>query len=404
MTTEELIVTKSKCTGCEACSQICPKSAIVMKEDKEGFRYPTINEKLCINCGLCKRTCPIENMPLRYTEGKYVFGGYVKDKRIREESTSGGAFSAVVDSWCDNNYVIFGAISRGLSVEHGYITDKNELHVFRKSKYSQSSIGSAYKDAKSFLKQGRKVVFSGTPCQIAGLRSFLKKEDTNNLLTIEVICEGVPTPLYIRSMNKYFKKKYGSPISDIDYRYKDSNRWDYEVMNITYSSLHNPTCGTIKCDRWFNPFWSIWLQHLMSRPSCYECRFTNISRCADITLGDLWGVHIYCPELYGKNRGASLIVCNTDKGKQALDNARQLMFGHELAFSEALKYQGPMRKSIAYNDKRTEFMSDVIAMDFKSLNKKWAIRPTFKLLFQKYIWGNHHKMFVWNLKNKLFKW
>ena len=151
-------------------------------------------------------------------------------------------------------------------------------------------------------------------------------------------------------------------------------------------------------DRWFNPFWSVWLQHLMSRPSCYKCPFTTSERVADITLGDLWGVHLYCPELYGKNGGSSLVVCNTEKGKEVFKKARSQMYGHELRFEDALKYQGPMRKPIAENDKRDLFMTDLKSdMDFKNLNKKWAEPPTIKLLFQKYIWGNRQKVFVWNM-------
>ena len=155
-------------------------------------------------------------------------------------------------------------------------------------------------------------------------------------------------------------------------------------------------------DRWFNPYWSIWLQHLMSRPSCYECPFTTKERQADITLGDLWGVHIYCPELYGNNGGASLVVCNTQKGREMWQNARTSFAGHELDFETALKYQGPMRKHIDPNPERGECMRDLAdpKMSYLDVCKKWAKKPTIKLLFQKYVWGNRQKVFVWNLRNK----
>lgn len=157
---------------------------------------------------------------------------------------------------------------------------------------------------------------------------------------------------------------------------------------------------TLKIDRWFNPFWSIWLQHLMSRPSCYECPFATPERNADITLGDLWGVHLYCPELYGRNGGASLIVCNTQKGKAVSTAALKDLYGHELDFATALKYQGPMRKHISPNDNRTMFMQDLINCDYRTLTHKWAINPSVKLLWQKYIWGNRQKIWWWNLTNK----
>lgn len=394
---------KLKCFGCEACAQICPKNAICMEEDEERFRYPIVNSDLCIECGLCHKVCPYENQPEKFKEEKVSFGGYLKDNKVRVESTSGGAFSAIVNAWCDENYVIFGAVAEGLRVRHTYTTDKKALGKFRKSKYSQSQMGTSYRDVKRFLREGKKVMFSGTPCQIAGLKAFLSGCDQKLLLMVEVICEGVPTPHYITRYGEWAERKYGSPIKSLDYRYKDarlfessvSGKWDFEVM---YVSLQNNK--TIKIDRWFNPFWSIWLSQLMSRPSCYECPYATVERNADISLGDLWGVHLYCPELYGRNAGASLIVCNSDKGKLVLNKAKEFLYGHELDFATALKYQSPMRKHIGMNPKRSEFMNDVQRMDYESLCKKWAKPPTLKLLWQKYVWGNRQKVWMWNLLHK----
>ena len=170
---------------------------------------------------------------------KYVFGGYIKDEKVRFNSTSGGAFSAIVDVYCDDNYVIFGAAADGLKVFHTYITDKNDLAKFRKSKYSQSNMGTSYRDAKLFLQEGKKVLFSGTPCQIAGLKTFLEvtKTNTTNLLTVEVVCEGVPSPLYIRKYEQALEKKYGRKIESLDYRYKGKScfncgKWDFEAIKV----------------------------------------------------------------------------------------------------------------------------------------------------------------------------
>ena len=392
---------KSHCFGCEACVQVCGKAAITIEEDQDGFRYPLIDSSICVDCGMCRKVCPYDNMPQRYGEDKYVFGGYSLDKDIRFESTSGGAFSEIVNAYCDENYVIFGAEADGLEVFHSYITDKRELGRFRKSKYSQSKIGAAYKDAKRFLKEGKKVLFSGTPCQISGLKAYLGKTDQGKLLTIEVVCEGVPSPLYVRKLDKHIEKRFSARIESLDYRYTSrscvaKSRWDFEQMKICLTN------GKTLCkDRWFNPFWSIWLKHLMSRPSCYECPFNNHERVADITLGDLWGVHIYCPELYGKNGGASLVIGNTEKGKSIIAEASKNMYGHELKFEDALKYQGPMRKHIPDNPLREEFMTDLRSdMDYKHITNKWADKPSTKLLFQKYIWGNRQKVFVWKLFHK----
>lgn len=337
-------------------------------------------------------------------EEKYVFGGYIRDKKTRFESTSGGAFSAIADVFCDENYVIFGAEAEGINVFHSYVKDKKELGKYRKSKYVQSRMENCYGECRTFLTEGKKVLFSGTPCQIAGLKTFLNitETDTSNLLMVEVVCEGVPSSLYIKKYEQYLVKKYGGRIESIDYRYTGktwfgNGKWDFQVMKTRLSDNKK----TIIMDRWFNPFWTVWLSHLMSRPSCYECRFAVQDRVADITLGDLWGVHLYCPELYGKNGGASLIVANTKKGKEVLKQVGRKMCGHELRFEDAVKYQSPMRKCIETNKKRAEFMADLQSeMTYEELNKKWAKRPTIKLLFQKYIYGNRQRIFLWNIMHK----
>lgn len=394
---------KIDCVGCEACVQVCGKNAIRMLEDEEGFRYPATDGSKCVGCGLCRRVCPMNVSLVRYTEGKIAFGGYHKDESVRHQSTSGGAFSAIVEAWCDTNYVIFGAESTGLLVNHSYVTDKREIEKFRKSKYAQSHIGTAYQDVKYFLKEGKNVIFSGTPCQIAGLKTYLGKTPCEKLLTIEVVCEGIPSPLYIRKFDEHVANKYGGVIDYLDYRYKDGKRWDFEVMLARITSKSHKY-KTFRCDRWFNPFWSIWLNHLMSRPSCYECKFANTSRVADITLGDLWGVHLYCPELYGENGGASLIVCNTEKGKLVLSKCRSHLYGHDLLFEDALRYQSPMRKNISYNVHRAEFMHDLAsAMPYAILVKKWAKKPSLKLLYSKYVWGNRQKVYCWNIVQKIKK-
>lgn len=395
---------KTECFGCEACVQICGVSAITMVEDDEGFCYPTIDVHKCINCGQCRKVCSYTKMPEFHNNDKYVFGGYHKNELTRFESTSGGAFSAIVDAFCDTDYVVFGAEANGLKVLHSYITDKNEVFRFRKSKYCQSQIGNSYIQVEKFLKGGKKVLFSGTPCQIAGLKKYIKNTNKDNLLTVEVVCEGVPSPLYTRKYNDAVKRKYGAEIDHLDFRYTGNSilnhgKWDFQVMRADLNdNFDNPI--TLKKDRWFNPFWSVWLKHLMSRPSCYECPFARQERIADITLGDLWGVHLYCPELYGKNGGASLVVCNSSKGKAVLKNAQENMYGHELDFKDALKYQGPMRNHIAYNDDREAFMNDLkSSMTYKELNDRWADKPSIKLLFSKYIWGNRQKVWLWNLNN-----
>lgn len=405
---------KDQCLGCEACTQICGHSALKMVEDEEGFRYPQLNPDACVGCRLCNKVCPEEEKVSKYSDSQIAFGGYALDEKVRCFSTSGGAFSCIVETWCKENYVIFGAVAEGLEVYHNYITDKTKIEDFRKSKYTQSKIGYSYVEVRKFLKEGKNVLFSGTPCQIAGLRKFLSigKNDLSRLLTVEVVCEGVPSPLYIKKFNTYITEKYHSPIERLDYRYKDGKydlsntssiikrkgRWDFEVMNIRLKDGK-----TIKKDRWFNPFWKIWLNHLMNRPSCYKCPYATPERVADITLGDLWGVHLYCPDLYGSNGGSSVVVANSEKGREAMFEASKLMYGRPLEMKDVLCYQGPMRRCIPANPERGTFMQELEnpSISYEEINNKWASRPGPRLLWSKYIWGNHQKIRFHYLLKKL---
>ncbi len=389
---------KKNCFGCEICETVCPYSAITMVEDEEGFRYPKINLNLCVDCGLCKRVCPCINLPQKNQQPPYVFGGYHKNNTIKNKSTSGGVFSAIVEEFCDENYVIFGAATKGLRVYHTFTQNKKNIDKFRKSKYVQSSMDACYKKAAQFLKDGKKVLFSGTPCQIAALENYIKSEALKkNLLTVEVVCEGFPSPILLRKYTALLEKRYHSSVKELDYRYKDKNRWDFEVMKITFSNNK-----IIKQDRWFNPFWIFWSERLMSRPSCEECPFRTTDRVADITLGDLWGVHKYCPELYGNNGGSSLVVCNSEKGKQLFAKAKKHIYGHQLLYEDALQYQRPMRVIVPANEKRDLFMRDLERLDYKALCKKWKPKSSIKVLFSKYIWGSNRQVVnLWKIKTHL---
>lgn len=378
---------KADCTGCEACFNICPSSAILMENDNEGFRYPTIDEEKCIHCNLCSKAC--ENKASSLNEGlSLAFGGYSLEEQDLLNSTSGAAFSALVKSWWKEGSFVFGARATNIfRAAHGCATSVDDIGIFQGSKYSQSEIGTSYREAKLALSQSKRVLFSGTPCEIGGLLSFLGTFDTTNLLTIEVICEGVPTPLFLEKMiDDLSRKHFDSPITSLAYRDKQRDRWDFEVMTFSSRNEH------YSIDRWFNPFWSIWLDHLMSRPSCHKCPFAAPERGADITLGDLWGVHLYCPDLYNDDKGASLIICNTDKGLEALMNASNHMHLRELPYQEAIKYQGPLRRPVPSNSEREEFFEDLRTMPFYSLRRKWAKHPSLKLLISKYIYGTNRQI------------
>ena len=158
---------------------------------------------------------------------------------------------------------------------------------------------------------------------------------------------------------------------------------------------------TIKMDRWFSPFWIFWSDRLMSRPSCISCPYRRKERTADITLGDLWGVHIYCPELYNDNKGASLVLCNTEKGVKAFSKCEKMMVGHDLDYDETVKYQRPLRTLVPPHEKRNEFMRDLKALSYSDLVKKYKSYPSLKLIISKYVWGsNGQKVDIWKKKHR----
>ena len=389
-------VNKKTCTGCEMCTNICPKDCISMEEDEFGFRYPIIDVAKCINCNLCEKYCPA----IEYKEYSFeptIMAMQNKNEEERLQSSSGGVFSVLAKTIINNRGYVYGARWNGLSVEHIEISSIDDLNQLRGSKYLQSHIGNSYRLIRNRLNNGQMVLFSGTGCQIAGLKSFLRNKEYENLLTIEVVCEGVPSPLFVRKLSDYLSERQGSDLIELDYRYKDGHKWDFQVMQAKFADG-----SSLKKDRWFNPYWKLWLSHLMSRPSCYECKYAKNERCADITLGDLWGVHLYCPELYARNAGASLMIGNTEKGILAIKKAEKYMNGHDLEFAQALKYQSPMRKHIDGNPNRELFMADLESnMSYEELIKKWYRKPSLKLLWQKYVWGNRQKVALWNLKNRL---
>ena len=304
---------KTECFGCEGCVQICAQSAIQMEEDEEGFRYPFIDSEKCINCGLCRKTCPYEHTPMKDSGSKYVYGGYSLDPKIRFESTSGGAFSAIVETFCDYDYAIFGAEAKGLTIEHGYITDILELGKFRKSKYLQSIIGSSYKRVKKFLNEGRKVLFSGTPCQIAGLNSFLQNYEYEKLLTVEVVCHGVPNQDFFDDYRKNLELKIGK-IKEYTFRYKmkseNGMKWYSSYVTAKKRFVRNWPEDS------FNYYY---MKSLIYRDSCYSCRFASSKRQADVTLCDYW----HWNDLHGNDfrhkSSVSGVVVNSQKGLRVID-------------------------------------------------------------------------------------
>lgn len=294
------------CTACAACVSVCPKQCITMREDREGFLQPKIDAKLCIECHRCEKVCPILNpvaIPNDFETKAYA--AINKDDEVRAQSSSGGVFFPLAQWIIEQGGVVFGARwNDKWEVVHDYAEDLAGVKAFMRSKYVQSVVGDTLKQAKSFLEAGRWVLYSGTPCQIGGLKAYFGKE-YDKLITVDLICHGVPSPGVWRS---YLKDYFGKDkILDINFRDK-SEGW-LGSQCVTTITSNNTYCEK----QMENPYFRGFLTNVYLRNSCYNCHFRQYHRMSDITLADYWGVDKICPEMHD-NKGTSIVFAHTAKG------------------------------------------------------------------------------------------
>ena len=303
---------KAACCGCGACSQICPKQCIEMKSDSAGFLYPIVNKDSCINCGLCEKRCPILNTKNERTGRQDAFVAFHRDEQVRLSSSSGGIFSALAENVIKHGGIVFGAtFDENFLVHHIGAERLEELEKFRGSKYLQSRTESCYLAAKASLEDGRPVLYSGTGCQIAGLKSFLGTEYPN-LLTVDILCHGVPSPKLWKLYLKEQEQKHGASAQNVSFRDKVTG-WKEFSLTIDFAN------GDSYSDNFRDdPYMQLFLKNICLRPSCHDCRFKTVYSQADITLGDCWGVEKYKPEM-DNDEGTSVVMIHTDKGEKAYE-------------------------------------------------------------------------------------
>lgn len=366
------IIDKKNCCGCNACVQHCPKSCITMQEDEEGFLYPIVDQEVCIDCGLCEKVCPVlnqgeERKPLQ------VYAANNTNEEIRMQSSSGGVFTLLAETIIQEGGVVFGArFNDDWEVIHDYTETQEGLATFRGSKYVQSRIGDSYCQAEQFLKKGRKVLFSGTPCQIAGLNLFLRKE-YNNLLTVDFICHGVPSPgvwksyleelIALQGNRKNSVLSHSKPIilnsirdiSRIEFRNKRLG-WKKFSFALTLSVPDgHGTKNTVLLSEPYNEniFMKGFLADLYLRPSCYACPAKCLKSGSDITVGDYWGIQNVMPEI-DDDKGICCLMVNTDKGGQLLPSKEWIEYRNS-DYSTVIKYNMACIVSVAPNLKRKLF-------------------------------------------------
>ena len=356
---------KIDCCGCHACFNACPVNAIKMIEEEKGFKYPVVDKEKCINCGLCDKVCPIinnkkiENTPVAYA-------CYNKDEEIRKNSSSGGIFTLIASNIIKNNGVVFGvAFDNEFNVKHIMVEKVEDLEKLRGSKYVQSDIGDTYKKAKECLEEGREVLFTGTPCQIEGLKTYLRK-DYENLYTQDIICHGVPSPKVWNKYKEYRENKDKDIPINISFRNKD-NGWQYFNLKFLYNKKE------YKRNKIEDLFMKSFLQNMSLRDSCYACSFKKYNRLSDITLADFWGIDNILSEL-NDNKGISLVIVNSEKGQAMIKNIKDNIFVKEVNIEEALKFNPSMIKSASKNQHREDFFKDLECEKFDKVVNKYATK------------------------------
>lgn len=360
----EDVINKEECTGCMACKNACPKNAIEIQENSKGFLYPKINKEYCINCGICQKVCPVKN---KLEENKFEIEVYAcrnKDESIRLKSSSGGIFTLIANYILKQNGVVFGAaFNEKFEVVHQWIDTKDGLEKLRCSKYLQSKIGDSYKAAKKFLDEGRKVLFTGTPCQVEGLLAFLNK-DYDNLYTQDIICHGVPSPKVWRKYLEYKKSIHNGTPKKVNFRKKDIEGWSSYYVNFTFSNKEENVY--FKKDAYMKLF----LKNFDLRDTCYACNFKKEKRKSDITVADFWGINNVRPEM-NDEKGTSAVLVNSSKGKELFDNIKEYMEYTKENIEDIKKYNPSFIKSSDYNEKREEFFVDIEKEKFEKIVKKY---------------------------------
>lgn len=309
-----LFENKKECFGCGACANICPKNAIFMRPDEQGFLYPKINEELCVNCNLCKMSCQIQNENEVKNDGAVKCYGFKNEDIIRMKSSSGGAYTAISDKILFQGGACYGSVfTDSNDVIFQKARTKCERDLFLGSKYVQSDIRNSYFDIGVELKNQERVLFTGTPCQVAGLKQFLKakKISMEHLITIDLLCHGVPSPKLWKDYIRFLEKKNRGKVMGYSFRDKEHG-WSGYHIKVEYDN------GLVECDsREDLIFTSLFSMDLILRPTCYKCPYSCKEQCGDITIGDYWGIH-QVDQDFADEKGISLIIVNNKKGNQVM--------------------------------------------------------------------------------------
>lgn len=388
---------KRDCCGCWACYNICPKLCIEMREDEEGFRYPFVDESLCVNCGLCEKVCPIvyaEKEDIPHEQQGFLVQH--KDESIRRKSTSGGAFTAIASWVIRQGGIVFGAGYQGNSfvVSHQSIREEQDLELFRNSKYVQSTIGDTFKQARAYLQKGLWVCFSGTPCQIEGLRSFLRGKEYEKLICVDVVCRGVPSPLVFRKYIEAQESTIGGRFTNILFRDKFYG-YHYSSFSIYNEDKAKDYHKGIDSNAYLRAFFD----NLSDRPSCYDCRFKKRYRKSDFTLWDCFSVENFTRVLDAK--GTTRVLVQSEKGRAIMEEIAKDLRMERVEPDQLVQNVREMFLSVPINHRRADFFKDIQVMPAEYFFTKW-FPLTWKVRLNSFVRITCHKLGIYILAKRIF--
>ncbi len=364
---------KNDCCGCRACEQVCPTGAIAMISDSEGFLYPEIDREKCIDCKKCQRVCAFANgTEIENRIEPAVYSVKASDE-IRSVSTSGGMFTLLSDVVLNQGGVVYGvAFDENFKPAHIRAQDAQMRNMCRGSKYSQSDVKNTFSDVKADLERGLQVMFTGTPCQCAALDKFLGKTDKTNLLNVDVVCHGTPSPKLFGEYIQFVKVVRGKDIASYYHRAKKAGGGSCAAIEYADGTVEK---GSLLAESWNNVFYTL----NALRPSCYNCKYTKTQRSSDITIADFWGIED-CDAQFDDGKGVSLVIVNTQKGAAAFDNISHQIVFNKRSMSEATPKNQNLVKPTRLPDTRDQFWTDYENGGIKTVIKTYGQYNTVRML------------------------
>jgi coenzyme F420-reducing hydrogenase beta subunit len=367
---ENIFDKKENCCGCSACLNICPRSAISMEADIEGFLYPKIDKEKCIDCHLCLQICPLihsENLKNKEADNFYLMKH--KDISVLKNSTSGGAFTAISDLFlAEGGYVCGVDFDDTFNVVHKITNTKEGRNRFRFSKYVQTDISAIYSEIKKLLQTDKKILFTGTPCQCAGIKSYFEKISLKEKLYIcDIICHSIPSPLIWKEFRKLLEEENGGTLNEVHFRTKQLD-WTRENSNKAFLFSTSEMKSPKGDDRYYKMYFEL---GTISRPSCSECKFTDVYRVSDITIADYWGIEKFSPKEYDP-LGVSVLLVNNQKGIEILEGIKPFVHLEKRDPQETISQQKRVSEPMQFPNNRTQFWKDFTTLGLGKTLKKWT--------------------------------